>query len=84
MRSVRLHVCAAIVFLLGSTIAKADPDAAQAALVNQLFDDAQTLVAGDRALEACPFTDIDCNGGTRSLGFSPPQYAGTQAVEFCN
>lgn len=52
MRSV--PVCAVIVVLLGSNIAKSDPDSAQAALANQLFDDAEKLMAGNRVSEACP------------------------------
>lgn len=54
MKLVRLYVCTAIAVILGSNIAKADPDASQAALANQLFDDAEKLVAGDRVSEACP------------------------------
>ena len=54
MRSVRHYVYAIIVVLLGSNVAKADPDAAQAALANQLFDDAEKLMAVDRVSEACP------------------------------
>ena len=54
MRFVRLHICAAFGFILGSNIAMADPDTAQVALANQLFDDAERLTASDRVSEACP------------------------------
>jgi len=40
--------------VLVSAMAKAEPDAAQQALANQLFDDAEKLMAANRMSEACP------------------------------